>query len=168
MLESDGLVRLVANAGAWVAEFDLAECEEVYRIRERIEPLLLRASRPGLTPEVFDRMDYLARQMEQAATPEHFVRLDREFHELSYSGAATVVLGEIVQRLWNMTQQYRLAYTRLFQAEGGTIVHDEHRMLVRALREGDDEQAGVVARSHIRRTRRALAEHPELFRDSLA
>lgn len=163
ILESDGLVRLVANSGAWVAEFDLQECEEVYRIRERIEPLLLRASRPGLTPEVFDRMDELVEQMERAATPEHFVHLDREFHELSYSGADTVVLGEIVQRLWNMTQQYRVAYTRLFQAEGRTITHDEHRMLVRALREGDDEQAGVVARSHIRRTRRALAEHPELF-----
>src|SRR4051794_18101373 len=40
MLESEGLVTLVANTGAWVSRVSLAECEEIYRIRERIEPLL--------------------------------------------------------------------------------------------------------------------------------
>ena len=44
-LESDGLVRLVANTGAWVASLSMAECSEVYQTRERLEPLLLRFSR---------------------------------------------------------------------------------------------------------------------------
>lgn len=163
ILQSDGLVTLVANAGAWVAQLNLAECEEAYQLREQIEPLLLRASRPGLTVEQLDRMADLAARMERAATPEEFLRLDREFHDLSYSGAETVVLADIVYRLWNMTQQYRLAFFRLFDQQGSEIVHDEHRMLVRALREGDDDQAGLVMRGHIRRTRLALAQHPELF-----
>jgi DNA-binding GntR family transcriptional regulator len=165
ILQSDGLVTLKANSGAWVARLNRAECEEVYQIREQIEPLLLRASRPGLTVETLDRMDVLASRMEQASSPEHFIHLDREFHELSYSGADTLVLADIVGRLWNMTQQYRLAFTRLFAAQGSTIVHEEHRMLVRALREADDEHASLIARGHIRRTRLALAQHPELFAD---
>ncbi|WP_329026371.1 GntR family transcriptional regulator [Streptomyces sp. NBC_00690] len=163
ILQSDGLVTLVANAGAWVAQLNLAECEEAYQLREQIEPLLLRASRPGLTADKLDRMDDLASRMERAATPEEFLHLDREFHDLSYSGAETVVLSDFVDRLWNMTQQYRLAFVRLFDEQGSAIVHDEHRMLVRALREGDDDQAGLVMRGHIRRTRLALAQHPELF-----
>ncbi|MFB0913647.1 MAG: GntR family transcriptional regulator, partial [Pontimonas sp.] len=48
-LESDGLVRLVANTGAWVASLTLAECSEVYQTRERLEPLLLRFSAEHLT-----------------------------------------------------------------------------------------------------------------------
>ena len=40
-LEAEGLVTLVANAGAWVSSLSLTECEEIYRIRERLEPLLL-------------------------------------------------------------------------------------------------------------------------------
>ncbi|MEU0508004.1 MULTISPECIES: GntR family transcriptional regulator [unclassified Amycolatopsis] len=163
ILEADGLVKLVANSGAWVSQFDLSECEEFYRIREQIEPLLLRASLPGLTPEVFDQMESLADRMAATSSAEEFLTLDREFHGLSYSGAKTVVLDEIVQRMWNMTHHYRLMFTRVFLEQGDTIVHDEHRMLVRALRENDADQASLVARGHIRRTRLQLAHHPELF-----
>ncbi|MGW6460302.1 GntR family transcriptional regulator [Streptomyces sp. NPDC055078] len=163
ILQADGLVTLVANSGAWVARLNLAECEEVYQLREQIEPLLLRASRPGLTAAKLDRLDELAAQMEQATTPEDFLHWDREFHDLSYSGTETFVLADVVLRLWNMTQQYRLAFIRLLEEHGSAVVHDEHRMLVRALREGDDDQASLVIRGHIRRTRLALAQHPELF-----
>src|SRR5690554_2391409 len=51
ILEAEGLVTLVANTGAWVMQLSLAECEELYQVRERIEPLLLRFSMPGLSAE---------------------------------------------------------------------------------------------------------------------
>ena len=41
MLESEGLVELKANSGAWVSSMDMQECDFVYRIRERIEPMAL-------------------------------------------------------------------------------------------------------------------------------
>ncbi|MGW4028342.1 GntR family transcriptional regulator [Streptomyces sp. NPDC004838] len=166
ILESDGLVKLITNSGAWVSQFDLGECEEFYRIREAIEPLLINASVPGLTGETLDRMDELAEEMARTTEVAHFLRLDREFHVLSYSGAKTVVLDEIVQRMWNMTHHYRLMFAQVFLEQGDTVVHDEHRMLVRALREQDADQAGLVARGHIRRTRMQLARHPELFTSS--
>jgi DNA-binding GntR family transcriptional regulator len=168
ILESDGLVTLVANAGAWVAQFSLAECEEVYQTRERIEPLLLAYSRPALSPDALDRLAELTVRMESAPDAETFLRLDREFHSLSYSGADTVVLGDIVQRLWNMTQHYRLAFLRLLDPAAALAVHDEHRMLVRALQAGDGELAGLVVRSHIRRTRLRLALHSEVFETALS
>ena len=46
MLEAEGLVTLIANTGAWVSSLSLVECEEMYQIRERIEPLLLRLNVP--------------------------------------------------------------------------------------------------------------------------
>ncbi|HAM26782.1 MAG TPA: GntR family transcriptional regulator, partial [Microbacteriaceae bacterium] len=64
ILESDGLITLVANTGAWVAHLSLAECEEMYQIRERIEPLLLRYSMPNLSPETLDRLEELADEMQ--------------------------------------------------------------------------------------------------------
>ena len=47
MLDSEGLVTLVANSGAWVTKLTLSECVETYLIRERLEPLLLRTSMPA-------------------------------------------------------------------------------------------------------------------------
>ncbi|WP_253259499.1 GntR family transcriptional regulator [Subtercola boreus] len=163
ILEADGLITLVANTGAWVSRLSLAECEEIYQLRERIEPLLLGYSILNLTDDQLTRLEELAIAMQALRDPEEFLRLDREFHLLSYAGATTAILGDTVRRLWNTTQHYRRAYTRLLDPDGNRIVHDEHHMLVAALRLGDTEDAERVLYGHIRRTRLELARHPTLF-----
>lgn len=163
ILESQGLVELVANSGAWVARFSLAECEEMYRMRERIEPLLLRYSIPGLSPAMIEQILGLTGAMEAARDADAFLQLDHEFHFLTYSGASTTVLGGTVERLWNSTHVYRRAFTFLLDAPSMAIAHDEHRMLARALQAGDEDQAELVLACHIRRTRQQLARHPDVF-----
>lgn len=162
-LEDEGLVTLVANTGAWVSELTLAECEEVYQTRERLEPLLVRYSAPNLSAEQLEQMERLASSMADVTDVAEFLALDREFHMLSYAGAATLMLGDLVRKLWNTTQPYRRAYTMLIDVHSHRIVHDEHHLLVTALREGDVESAERTVESHIRRTRRLLANHPEIF-----
>jgi DNA-binding GntR family transcriptional regulator len=163
ILESEGLVTTVANAGAWIAKLSLDECVELYQVRERIEPLLLRYSLPALTEPQIDRLAELAETMQQTRAVERFLELDREFHLGSYTGAGTTFLGPTVERLWNTTQHYRRAFTRLLDGESNRIVHDEHHMLVAAIRERDSDEAERVLLGHIRRTRRQLARHPEVF-----
>lgn len=166
ILEADGLVTLVANAGAWVSRMTLEECEEVYQTRERVEPLLLRLSAPHLDTAAIDHLETLATRMSLTDDVEEFLRLDREFHSGTYAGAHTLVLGDLVTRLWGATQPYRRAYTLLIDAHRQRIVHDEHHMIVTALRENDLESAERTVESHIRRTRRLLAAHPEIFTDA--
>lgn len=163
ILESEGLITTVANAGAWIARLSLDECVELYQVRERIEPLLLRYSLPALADPQIDRLSELSEQMRDTDDVERFLELDREFHLGSYAGAGTTFLGPTVERLWNTTQHYRRAFTRLLDADSHRIVHDEHHMLVTAIRERDAEQAERVLVGHIQRTRRQLARHPEVF-----
>ncbi|SJM71060.1 GntR family transcriptional regulator [Gulosibacter sp. 10] len=163
LLEAEGLVTNVPNKGSWVARLNHAECDELYRVRERLEPLLLTMSIPGLTPEVVDELRRLADAMGGAVSPEEFLRLDTEFHALTYSGAGTIWLGEQVRRLWNRTQHYRRAFAVLVRAEGDEVVDHDHQLLVAAIAAGDAEEAGSVLAFHIRRTRLQLAEHPEIF-----
>lgn len=167
ILEADGLVTLVANTGAWVSRLTLAECEEVYQTRERVEPLLLRLSAPHLDAATIDHLESLATRMSLTDDVEEFLRLDREFHSGTYAGADTLVLGDLVTRLWGATQPYRRAYTLLIDAHRQRIVHDEHHMIVTALRENDIESAERTVENHIRRTRRLLAAHPEIFTDAI-
>ncbi|WP_347221354.1 GntR family transcriptional regulator [Mycolicibacterium poriferae] len=163
LLASEGLVTTVANAGAWIARLSLEECVELYQVRERIEPLLLRYSMPELSVYQIDRLAELAETMARTSDVERFLELDREFHLGSYAGAGTTFLGPTVQRLWNTTQHYRRAFTRLLDDESNRIVHDEHHMLVAAIRERDSDDAERILLGHIRRTRRQLARHPEVF-----
>jgi DNA-binding GntR family transcriptional regulator len=163
MLEAEGLLTLVANTGAWVARLTLADCEELYRIRERIEPLLVAYSVPRLEPTAIDHLARLADEMEDASDVEQFLALDREFHLGSYAAADTAVLGDLVLGLWNRTQHYRRAFTRVFRSEGERSVHHDHHLLVAAFRRGDIEEAERTLAAHIRRTRLELARHPEIF-----
>jgi DNA-binding GntR family transcriptional regulator len=163
ILVSEGLVTTVANTGAWIARLSLDECIELYQVRERIEPLLLRYSMPNMAPEQIDELARLAEEMSRTGDVEQFLALDRRFHLGSYAGASTTFLAPTVERLWNTTQHYRRAYTRLLDSDSNRIVHDEHHMLVTAIREGDSDEAERVLFGHIRRTRLHLARHPEVF-----
>jgi DNA-binding GntR family transcriptional regulator len=163
ILEADGLVTLVANTGAWVAQLSLDECEEIYQIRERVEPLLLRYAAPQLREEDLQALEDLCVQMEASSDLEEFLRLDRDFHLLTYSTAVTGILGDLVDRLWNTTQHYRRAFTISLDSASRRVVHDEHHMITSALREHDIAGAERVLEGHIRRTRRRLMQHPEAF-----
>ncbi|MDT0158531.1 GntR family transcriptional regulator [Microbacterium sp. ARD32] len=163
-LEFEGLVTVVANAGAWVSRLTLAECEEVYQMRERLEPLLLRYSAPALTPDDLDRLSDLAERISGVGgDTEAFLMLDREFHLFSYSRAETTQLLPLVHKLWNTTAPYRRAYVAGWEPASRGIAHEEHHLMVAALRDGDVEEAEHVLAGHIRRTRRQLARHPHIF-----
>ena len=166
MLESDGLVTLVANTGAWVSRLSLRECSEVYRIRERLEPLLLAESIPLLSGETIARLAEYADAMEVAEDIETFLRLDREFHLLSLSAAETTLLSDMVKRMWNTTQHYRRAFALLVDSRGNRAIHHEHHLIVDSIVRGDVEDAERLQVAHLRRTRLALEQHPEIFDES--
>ncbi len=166
ILGHEGLVTTIANAGSWVSRLTLAECEEIYSMRERLEPLLLRYSAPHLTEANFARlrslMDQVANVSAEGAVDE-FLRLDREFHFETYSHAETQQLGELIDKLWNTTAPYRRAYVATWTPELRRLADDEHNLLIETLIDGDIDQAERVLAGHIRRTRRQLAKHPHVF-----
>jgi len=163
ILEADGLINLVAHTGAWISHLSLTECEEMYQLRERIEPLLLRLSIPHLTSSVIEELQELIVQMESTTDVERFLKLDRRFHLLTYSRAETVLVGEMVNRLWNTTQHYRRAYSQMMAATSFKPAHYEHHLLLSAIINKDVDDAERILFGHIRRTRLELAQHPNVF-----
>jgi DNA-binding GntR family transcriptional regulator len=184
VLAAEGLVTLVANSGAWVTRLTHDQVAEVYLIRERVEPLLLRASMARLDEAAVGRLGELAARMEAvttgtdgAAGVDAFLRADREFHLASYAAAAGGEAWQIIGRMWNTTQHYRREFTRLAAASGGgpagtalagpggglSVTHLEHRLLLDAIKRRDGDDAERVLVTHIRRTRLELEKHPETF-----
>ena len=163
ILEAEGLINLVAHTGAWISHLSLSECEEMYQLRERIEPLLLRLSIPHITDSLVQELQKLVLQMEATTDVEAFLRLDRQFHLLSYSKAETVLVGEMVNRLWNTTQHYRRAYSQMMASTSFKPAHYEHHLLLTSIIKGDLDDAERILFGHIRRTRLELAKHPDVF-----
>jgi DNA-binding GntR family transcriptional regulator len=165
LLESAGLATLVPHSGARVARVDLAECVELYRLREAVEPLLIDESVRHLTPEQRDEIAERARRVEASAGDRTtWLEEDRQFHLATFQGAKMGHARELVQRFWNQTQQYRRAHISGMTPEQLEIVHIEHRLIVDAIRRGDAEDAADRQRAHIRRTRVDLAAREEQTR----
>lgn len=163
ILEAEGLVSIVANSGAWVSRLDAFEFDQIYRLREQVESLAIRESMPALTGPQIERLRELSEQIAAASDVEEFLRLDREFHLLTYAGARFEMLHEIVQRFWNTTQHYRRAWAQKRESHRAWATDAEHALIVDAIERGDVESAGNLVAGHIRRTRLELAPLTEIF-----
>ncbi|MFI0420068.1 GntR family transcriptional regulator [Spongiactinospora sp. 9N601] len=165
ILEAEGLVVLKPNSGAWVSKLDLVECQAIYKLRERVEPLALSESMPNLTSDDMARLDEIQHEIETNHDVDRFLSLDRELHLITYSGCRIDQLLTMVRRFWNTTQHYRRAYANLVDPTGYELVNFEHRLIIEAIKRGDPTDAERFLAGHIRRTRLALSRHPEVFTD---
>ncbi|GII64346.1 GntR family transcriptional regulator [Sphaerisporangium krabiense] len=163
MLEAEGLTEHETNKGARVPRLDAHEVDVIYQMRERLEPLALAQSLPNLSGDDLRRLEQIQERIEANRDVGEFLRLDREFHLLTYSGCRIDPLSSTVVRLWNSTQHYRRAFMMLIGPSRQWVVNAEHRLLLDALQRQDAVDAERHLSGHIRRTRIELARHPEVF-----
>lgn len=163
ILHAQGLIQLKASSGAWVSRLDLAECEAIYKMRERLEPLALAESIPHIENQTMHRIEQLQDEIEINTDQDRFLELDRELHLLCYAGNRIPELHRMVQRFWDTTQSYRRAFVKVTGPERMWVVNAEHRLLIDAIRRGDIDDGERFLTAHIRRTRISLARHPEVF-----
>jgi DNA-binding GntR family transcriptional regulator len=165
-LQNEGLVVVLPNAGARVARLDPLELDEVYMLRERLEPVLVQLSIAAGLPEnalaaMRDESAWMERTDPEGREAEWLAH-DRLFHMASFAGAESPRLRAIVESLWNVAEQYRRAFLSVrFASLEPTLL--EHRLLVDAATRRDGDDAARVLEMHIRRTRLGLAAIPELF-----
>jgi len=163
ILETEGLVEIEAHKGARVPVLDREEVEVVYRMRERLEPLALLESMSRLDDVDIEEIAAIQSRIEAGVTVPEFLVLDREFHLATYSSCTADHLMSTVRRMWNATQHYRRAFMQLAGPGRQWVVNAEHRLLLDALVRRDAEDAERYLAGHIRRTRKELGAHPEIF-----
>jgi DNA-binding GntR family transcriptional regulator len=163
-LRNEGLVTLISHVGARVARLDIQEVDEIYALRELLEPFVLAQSVPHLTAEHHQRLHELIDDMERVAhqeDPASWIERDRVFHLTSYSAAPLPRALALIEGFWDRSQQYRRAYTML--PDRVELAALEHRLILKTIEQYDPVDAEALSRVHIRRTRLFLDKHSELF-----
>jgi len=165
ILESRGLVSLRANAGARVTELTVREMDLSYDIREKLEPMLLADSLPGLKEADFEVMREAKARLEALSDVDDYMVLSRRFHWTAFSGHDAPLLAQIVERLWDSTNAYRRAYARIIlrDEERMQVMREERDLLFRAILRRDTDLAPRILATHIRRTRMELHENGGRF-----
>ena len=158
ILQADGLIVFVPNSGAWVASLNIAECVEVYMIRERLEPLALGESMRNMPPSAVADLDRMAEDVALSRDMEQLLRLDRAFHLFACSFAEMPELLRTIRRYWDSTQHFRRSYMLELDEREHWLLYVEHRLLVEAIRQGNRDEAESILAAHIRKTRHGLQE----------
>lgn len=163
-LESEGLVVIRPYSGARVAMLDLAECEEIYKIRERLEPLALSESIPQLTEEQRQTTERLLLDLEaKRGRGAEWLEADRAFHLATYAGIASPRLLRMIVGYWNTTQHYRRLLLSTFSEHDYRTAESEHELIVDAVLTSNVRFGEEVLRMHIERSRARLSERAALF-----
>lgn len=152
-LSAEGMVELEAHRDARVTPVSAAEARHLYQVRENLDPLAAALAAQTRTvadiaavSDAFDRLSPIASASDLDALVRH-----REFHRAVYRASGNPVLIDILERLWDKADRYRvigLSHRGDSPADRSRVTA-EHRAIMEAVADGDSARADAVMREHI-------------------
>jgi DNA-binding GntR family transcriptional regulator len=160
-LEDEGLVTIRPRKGIYVAEVDETELQEIFDIRQALEPLATRLAAPFIAPEDVDRLIRAYQDAGAKTSPEERERalgaVDSALHDLVLDHCPNRRLVDTMRRLWTSIM-WCLSVVPLKVPHALEHSLEEHLAVLHALRDGDAEAAAEQMRVHLERTNHRLAE----------
>ena len=169
-LSEAGLVRVLPQRGTFVVKVSPRAVGDARFVREAVEVAVARACCRSAAGESLDRLEgVIAEQKRAAAAGDHdgFLSLDEKFHK----GLAEAIDCEEAWRVVGIgkAQMDRVRYLSLSEASPMTLLIEQHKDILGAIRRRDADAAAAAMRVHLREILLALphlaAQNPELFED---
>ena len=158
-LEAEGLVRIVPQKGAIVAELSLDEIEinDVFDLRCILEPRMLAQSAPRFAAEDFARLDGIQTRFEGAIAARdvsEWGQLNADFHMALYVRAEQPRTQSIVASLLQTSDRYTRVQLSTTASMGRA--ETEHAELIELCRAGQIDNACRFLVKHIEAVRADL------------
>jgi DNA-binding GntR family transcriptional regulator len=158
-LEAEGLVRIVPQKGAIVAELSLGEIEinDVFDLRCLLEPRMLAQSAPRFEVEDFARLDDIQAGFERAIAARNvsdWGQLNADFHMALYVRAEQPRTQSIVASLLQTSDRYTRVQLSTTASMG--TAETEHAELIELCRAGKVADACRLLERHIEAVRTDL------------
>jgi DNA-binding GntR family transcriptional regulator len=147
-LESDGIVEHRPRIGAVIRKLSQTEVVELYEMRLVLERTAAEMAARHASPAELDTLETLNEEI-GAATDDaaKAAALNQKFHRGIYLATRNRFLLESARALNNAL--LLLGPTTLVDEARITVVYDQHREILEALRAGDAPQAGAAAETHL-------------------
>lgn len=148
-LTGEGLVTYRPRRGYAVTELDLADLEEVYRLRRVLETDALLRGVPRATTADVEALEDAADACARAAAAGDVagqLAANRRFHDRLHGLAGSRPLCRLIDLLWDSTEAYRALY---YVLPGEAAVADRaHRAILAAVAAGDAERTVALQDAH--------------------
>ena len=153
-LEQEGFVTPDVSKGYKVAGISLRELEEMYQLREILECHLIRETAEQFTEDELAVMESALQAADQALEQDDypaFLAANRGFHHAFDRKYGNQRISEVLDRL---DEHVYRAIMWGFRGRGGGVSdllgYGDHKLVLKAIREGDVESAVSVMRDHLR------------------
>ncbi|GAA1201140.1 GntR family transcriptional regulator [Pseudonocardia alaniniphila] len=156
VLANEGLVDL-GPATSVVRELSIAELQELYELREAVEPLLTRLAVPNVGRAQMAQMAALVDVMESEVSPAEWLEANARFHAHIFTCADRPRMIELTQHLRRLTDRY--LYLHIGVIENLEHLHAEHREILDAVRAGDAAAAAEFTRLHLVTSHELILRH---------
>lgn len=149
-LELEGLIQIIPNKGAYVTGITAKDVKDIYMMRSLLEGLCARLATEKITEEQLEEMEeniYLADYHASKGHMEQMAELDNRFHEILYEACDSKMLEHTLRDF----HQYvlRVRQKTLATNTRGRASNDEHREIMKAIKEHDADKAERLANQHM-------------------
>jgi DNA-binding GntR family transcriptional regulator len=147
ILSTEGLVNLGVS-GAVVTGLSIAELQELYELREAVEPVVTAIAVPNVGRAETTQMAALLERMEtEGIAAAEWLEANAAFHALIYARADRPRMVELTEQLRRLTDRY--VYLHLEVIGDVEHLHEEHRQILAAVHRGDAREVADLTRVHL-------------------
>ncbi len=160
-LTAEGLVQHRPNAGYAVAQLTASELAEMYLVRESLESAAMAAAVQHATDADRAHLQAVHQTLEGALKfddAQAYHRHSRQFHLALSRPSRMLRLVHMLESAWNITEPVQLMVH--VGATERALLHDDHRVMLRAFLAGDAAALLAAAAVHNQRLNTVVADLP--------
>ena len=153
-LEQEGFVTADSSKGYNVAEISLQDIKEIYQLREILECHLVRETAKQFTQEELDEIESALRAADEALEQGDypgFLAANRAFHHAFDRKYGNQRISDMLANLDEHVYRALMSEFRSLESKMLALSsYGEHKLILKAIREGDVESALSSMRDHLR------------------
>ncbi len=151
-LELEGLVVMTPHKGARVAAISEKNLIDVLEVRTALEELAVRLACSRIDYEELEKLEEINQRFidecrSNTTDISKIAQLDEEFHQLIYEVANNEKLLQLLNNMMSQMYRYRIEHIKL--RERRQVLVGEHKMLIMALANRNEEAAIEAIHKHI-------------------
>ena len=151
VLEAEGIVTIQPHRGVVISALSTTEMLELFEVREMIEAKaaeLLATHREASVLQSLQAMGDQMRSAVEAGDLDAYYRLAAAFHDALVAGSGNRILGRLHAQIRLQLRRYQMVMSGVPDSPTQSIL--EHDQLLACIRDGRADDAGRLAREHIR------------------
>ncbi len=158
-LANEGMVQLIPNGGARLLAPSREEIIGTYEVRDYLECLAVKKAASRITPLQLCKLEEQIQLEEKSFAEkdlEAYLEVNNSFHRIIAEASGNIILADYIDNVLSRTYVFLVFYETFFDFQTNPSL-DEHRAILKALSEHDEDLSVKLMENHLSLSLKGLA-----------